>query len=219
MTAGAVAALLAGRARLAALVLGLAIATKLYPLLLLPLFAIVALRRAGRRAAAAVVGIAAATVAIVVLPFLALAPGEAWFSIRAQLTRGLQVESLPGSVVLALGRVADELGLGALGTGVAEGGTGDVRSADVTGTLGSVVGSLAGLARGRGGRRDVGRRVAERRGAGAARPGLRGGRRRPGRPRPGPVAAVRALARARSSRSWPGAAGVSRAAFSRPPSS
>jgi len=145
LTAGAVAALLAGRPRLGALVLGLAIATKLYPLLLLPLFAIVALRRAGGRAAAAVVGIAAATAAIVVLPFLALAPAEAWFSIRAQLTRGLQVESLPGSVVLALGRVADELGLGALGTGVAEGGTGDVRSADVTGTLGSVVGSLAGL--------------------------------------------------------------------------
>ena len=47
--------------------------------------------------------------------------------------------------MLALGRVADELGLGALGTGVAEGGTGDVRSADVTGALGSVVGSLAGL--------------------------------------------------------------------------
>ena len=141
LTAGAVAALLAGRPRLAALVLGLAIATKLYPLLLLPLFAIVALRRAGGRAAAAVVAVAVATVAIVVLPFLAIAPGEAWFSIRAQLTRGLQVESLPGSLVLALGRVADELGLGALGTGVAEGGTGEVRSADVTGTLGSVVGS------------------------------------------------------------------------------
>ena len=145
LTAGAVAALLSGRARLAALVLGLAIATKLYPLLLLPLVAIHVYRRRGRRPAATVVGIAAGTAALVVAPFLALAPGEAWFSIRSQLTRGLQVESLPGSVVLALGRAADELGLGALGTGVAEGGTGEVRSADVTGALGSVVGTLAGL--------------------------------------------------------------------------
>ena len=146
LTAGSLAALLSGRARLAALVLGLAVATKLYPLLLLPLVAIHVHRRSGGRAAATVVGIAAATATLVVAPFLALAPGEAWFSIRAQLTRGLQVESLPGSVVLALGRVADALGLGALGTGVAEGGTGDVRSADVTGALGSVVGTLAGLA-------------------------------------------------------------------------
>jgi hypothetical protein len=146
LTAASFAAFLAGRARLAAVALGLAVSAKLYPLLLLPLLVLYVLRHEGRRAAAVVTAIAAGTIALVVGPFLALAPGEAWFSIRAQLTRGLQVESLPGSVVLALGRVADELGLGALGTSVAEGGTGDVRSADVTGTLGSVVGTLAGLA-------------------------------------------------------------------------
>ena len=146
LTAAAVAALLAGRSRLAAVVLGLAIAVKLYPLLLVPLAAIYVLRRAGRREAAVTVALTAGTVAAVLLPFLALAPAEAWFSIRAQLTRGLQVESLPGNLVLALDTAADKLGLGSLGAAIAEGGTGDVRSADVTGTLGTFVGALGALA-------------------------------------------------------------------------
>ena len=145
LTAGCVAAILLGRCRLAAVALGLAVAAKLYPLLLLPLVAVYVLHRRGRREAAVVTGLTAATVAVVVVPFLVLAPGEAWYSIRAQVTRGVQVESLPGNVVLALGTAADRLGLGALGTGIAEGGTGEVRSADVTGALGTVVGSLGGL--------------------------------------------------------------------------
>ena len=146
LTAACVAGLLHGRPRLAGLALGLAVAAKLYPLLLLPLVAIYVHRRLGRREAILSVGIAAAAFAAVVLPFVALAPGEAWFSIRAQLTRGVQVESLPGSLATALGVAADRIGLGALGTGVAEGGTGEVRSADVTGTLGQVLGTLGGLA-------------------------------------------------------------------------
>jgi hypothetical protein len=146
LTAAGIAAALHGRTRVAGVALGLAVAAKLYPVLLLPLLALYVLRRAGRREALTTVGLAAGAVVAVVVPFLALAPGEAWFSIRAQLTRGLQVESLPGSVVLALGTAADKLGLGALGTGIAEGGTGDVRSADVTGELGQVVGALGGLA-------------------------------------------------------------------------
>jgi hypothetical protein len=145
LTAAAVAAALLTRPRLAGVALGLAIAAKLYPLLLLPLLAAYA-RRRSRREAAVTLGLTAATVAVVVVPFLALAPSEAWFSIRAQLTRGVQVESLPGNVALALGTAADRLGLGALGTGVAEGGTGDVRSADVTGTLGQLAGTIGGLA-------------------------------------------------------------------------
>lgn len=146
LTAASLAALLHGRARLAAVVLGLAVAVKLYPLLLLPLLAIHVHRRRGPRDAGLVLGIAAAAAAVVVVPFLALAPGEAWFSIRAQLTRGVQVESLPGSLALAAGTVTDRIGLGGLGVGVAEGGTGEVRSADVTGALGQVAGTLGGLA-------------------------------------------------------------------------
>ena len=146
LSAACVAALLHGRSRLAALALGLAVAAKLYPLLLLPLAAIYVHRRLGRREAALFAGITAAVFAAVVLPFVALAPAEAWFSIRAQLTRGVQVESLSGNLVVALSVAADHVGLGTLGVGVDEGGTGEVRSADVTGALGQVAGALGGLA-------------------------------------------------------------------------
>jgi hypothetical protein len=146
LTAAAVAAALHGRPRLAAVALGLAVTAKLYPLLLVPLFVLYVYRRLGRREAVLSVGITAATIAVVVLPFVAIAPSEAWFSIRAQLTRGVQVESVPGNVAVALGVGADRLGLGDLGVGIAEGGTGDVRSADVTGSLGQVAGALGGLA-------------------------------------------------------------------------
>ncbi len=146
LTAASVAALLRGRSRLAAIALGLAVTAKLYPLLLVPLVALYVWRRRGRREALVAVGLTAATIAVVLLPFVAVAPSEAWFSIRAQLTRGVQAESLPGSAVVALGVAADKVGLGTLGTGVAEGGTGDVRSADVTGSLGQVAGMLGGLA-------------------------------------------------------------------------
>jgi hypothetical protein len=146
LTAGAVAALVHGRPRLAAVALGLAITAKLYPLLLAPLVVLFVARRTGRREALVSIGITAATVAVVLLPFVAMAPGEAWFSIRAQLARGVQVESLPGSIAVSLGVAADKVGLGTLGVGVAEGGTGDVRSADVTGALGQVAGVAGGLA-------------------------------------------------------------------------
>jgi hypothetical protein len=145
LTALALAGLLVGRSRLAAIALGAAVAAKLYPILLLPRVAIYVARRRGAREAAIVVGIVAATTAVIALPFLALAPGEAWFSIRAQLTRGVQVESLPGNAAIAAGVVAHKLGLGFLGIGVDEGGTGEVRSADVTGALGQLAGTLGGL--------------------------------------------------------------------------
>jgi hypothetical protein len=145
LTAVCVAALLHGRSRLAAVALGLAVAAKLYPLLLAPLAVIYVHRRFGRREATLAAAITAGTFAAVVLPFLALAPGEAWFSIRAQLTRGVQVESVAGNLVLAANVAANHLGLGSLGVGIAEGGTGEVRSADVTGTLGQLVGALGGL--------------------------------------------------------------------------
>jgi glycosyl transferase family 87 len=146
LTALAVAALVGGRPRLAAVALGAAISAKLYPLLLLPLLAIYVARRRSLREAVVGVVLTAATVAVILVPFVVVSPGAAWFSVRAQLTRGVQVESFPGSVAIALGRAADQVGLGALGVGVDEGGTGAVRSADVTGGLGQVLGVLGGLA-------------------------------------------------------------------------
>lgn len=145
LTAAATALLLARRPRWAALALGLAVATKLYPLLLLPLFAALAWKRYGRREAWLGVGLTAAVVAAVFLPFLALAPADTWFSVRAQTTRGLQVESLAGSVVLAVDRVAEGLGVSGIAS-VDEGGTGSVRSADVVGAAGTALGTLALLA-------------------------------------------------------------------------
>jgi hypothetical protein len=145
LTAAATALLLVRRPRWAALALGLAVAAKLYPLLLLPLFAALAWRRHGRREAWVGVGLTVAVVAAAFLPFLALAPADTWFSVRAQTTRGLQVESLAGSVVLAVDRVAEGLGLSGIAS-VDEGGTGSVRSADVVGAAGTVVGTLGMLA-------------------------------------------------------------------------
>jgi hypothetical protein len=146
LTALSVAALLRGRPRVAAVALGAAISAKLYPLLLLPLLAIYVARRRSVREAVVGVVLTAATVAVILVPFVVVSPGDAWFSIRAQLTRGVQVEGLPGNVAIALCRAADHVGLGSLGVGVDEGGTGAVRSADVTGGLGQVLGVLGGLA-------------------------------------------------------------------------
>lgn len=145
LTAAAAALLLARRPRWAAVALGLAVSAKLYPLLLLPLVAALVWRRHGRREAWVGVGLTLAVVIATFLPFLALAPEETWFSVRAQTTRGLQVESLPGSIVLALDRVAEGLGVSGIAS-VDEGGTGAVRSADVVGATGAVAGSLALLA-------------------------------------------------------------------------
>jgi uncharacterized membrane protein len=91
----AVAAAVRGRRALAGGVLGLAVAAKLYPLVLLPLFA----RHAGQRAVAAF----AAVVAACWLPFVLLAPGGVADSLARQLGRPLQIESLGSSLLLALG--------------------------------------------------------------------------------------------------------------------
>src|SRR5437868_438015 len=60
LAVGALALLLAGRPRLALFVLGLAVATKIYPVVLLPLFAAFVWRGSGRRAALAALGFFAA---------------------------------------------------------------------------------------------------------------------------------------------------------------
>jgi hypothetical protein len=94
--------LLRAHFRLAALALGLGVATKLYPALLLPLAAIYAWKRRGRREAAGLVISAVALTLAIFLPFVAIAPHGALWPMRAQFARGLQVESLASSVVVAL---------------------------------------------------------------------------------------------------------------------
>ena len=100
VVAGATALLLAGRLRLAAAALGVAVAIKLYPLVLLPLLAAWAWRRRGRREAALVVGLVAGIVVLAYLPFFVLSPGGVADSIGDQLGRPLQIESLGAGLLL-----------------------------------------------------------------------------------------------------------------------
>jgi len=114
LTAAAVAALLYDRPYLAAIALGVAIAAKLYPAVLVPLAVAFVWRRRGRRQATAALALTAAVVAAVFIPFLAVAPGDVGSSLRLQLGRGLEVESA-GSVGLVAAshvlRRLDDLGL------------------------------------------------------------------------------------------------------------
>lgn len=101
LTLAALAALLRERPGLAGLLLGVAVAAKLWPLVLAPIGLAYLWRRLGRHAA--VVGalsfVLAAAVCIV--PFAVLAPGGVWHSLTEQLRRPLQVESLGASLLMA----------------------------------------------------------------------------------------------------------------------
>ncbi len=107
LTAGALAALLAGRERLAAAALGLAVAVKIYPLVLVPLVGAWIWRRSGRRRALVALSACAAVVVACFLPFLALAPHGLWDSITRQTGRPLQIESLGAGGLLVLHQIAD----------------------------------------------------------------------------------------------------------------
>jgi uncharacterized membrane protein len=87
-------------------VLGLAFAAKVYPIVLLPPALIFVWRTRGRETALRGGATFAGIAALVVVPFLALAPHGLAESFRAQAARALQVESL-GASLLA---VADRLG-------------------------------------------------------------------------------------------------------------
>jgi hypothetical protein len=107
LTAAALAAVLAGRERLGLVVLGIAVAAKIYPLVLLPPLLVYVWRTRGRREAAIGLGAFAAALAVVVLPFAVIAPDGLVDSVERQLGRPLQIESLGASFLLA----ANQLGL------------------------------------------------------------------------------------------------------------
>jgi hypothetical protein len=100
LTTGALAAVVAGRDRLGAGVLGLAAAAKLYPAALLPLALAWAWKRSGRREAAACLGAFALVVLACVLPFLVLAPHGLYDALTRQTSRPLQIESLGAGFLL-----------------------------------------------------------------------------------------------------------------------
>ncbi len=105
LVAAGIAALLAGHDRLALGALGVAIAAKVYPLVLLPLFVAWVWRRRGRREAWISLGVAAGVVAVFVIPFLALSPHGVWESSLRQTTRPLQIETLGSGALLVLHQI------------------------------------------------------------------------------------------------------------------
>ena len=106
LTAGALAAFLAGRDRLGSGVLGVAFAAKLYPLLLLPLALTWVWRRRGARAAGICAAVFAAAALVCFLPFVALSPHGVWDALTRQTDRPLQIETLGAGVLLVLHQVA-----------------------------------------------------------------------------------------------------------------
>jgi hypothetical protein len=135
LVAAAVLLVALGRDRAAAVVVGLGIAVKLYPALLLPLLVVAAWRRGGRREVAVVLGLAAAPVLLAYLAFLAVAPDGVADSFGRQLGRPLQIESLGAGMLLAFHHA---LGLSldwASGSG----------SQNLTGTLPDALSVLQGL--------------------------------------------------------------------------
>jgi uncharacterized membrane protein len=119
-------------------VLGLAFAAKLYPLVLLPPALVYVWRTGGRRVALRSLAVFAAVAAIVIVPFLALAPHGLRESFRAQAVRALQVESLGGALL----GVADRLGW--YGAQVVHR-TGHAISYDLVGTLPRVLAGFSSL--------------------------------------------------------------------------
>jgi hypothetical protein len=102
IVAGAMLLLVSGRLRAGAFVVGIGIAVKLYPAVLVPLVGIVAWRRDGRRELGSLLGLVAAPVLVVYLPFLVAAPDGVLDSIGRQLGRPLQIESLGAGMLLAV---------------------------------------------------------------------------------------------------------------------
>jgi uncharacterized membrane protein len=86
-------------------VLGLAVVTKVYPAVLLPLFVAYVWRQQGRRAALITLGVFAAVVVTIALSFAVVGPDGFASSIGRQVSRPLQIESLGSSFLLAAHQV------------------------------------------------------------------------------------------------------------------
>jgi glycosyl transferase family 87 len=100
------AALVRGRSTTSALLVGTAFAAKLWPVVLAPLAVVWLARTRGVRAAAQWSLAAVATAAAWFLPFVALSPAGVGRSFHTQLARPLQLESLAGSVLIAVHNLA-----------------------------------------------------------------------------------------------------------------
>ncbi|HEX9378166.1 MAG TPA: glycosyltransferase 87 family protein [Gaiellaceae bacterium] len=107
LTVAALLLLLARQDVAAFALLGAAFAAKVYPVVLIPPAAILVWRTRGREPASRALAASAGVAALIILPFLIVAPHGLAQSFRAQAARSLQVESLGGSLLA----VGDRLGL------------------------------------------------------------------------------------------------------------
>jgi uncharacterized membrane protein len=130
--------LIAGAGVTALGLLGLAFAAKVYPAVVLPPALVFIWRTAGGERAVRAAAAFVATAAVILGPFLVLAPHGLLESFRAQAARGLQVESLGGSVLA----VADRLDLYSA-TVVHR--TGHVISYELTGSLPEALAALSSV--------------------------------------------------------------------------
>jgi uncharacterized membrane protein len=105
LTIAAVLAFLRGKERTAYVVLALAVAAKVFPLVLLPLALIETWERGGRDAVRRALAWFGGALVFVHLPFAIMGPGGLRFSYWVQLKRGLEVESLGGGILLVLDRL------------------------------------------------------------------------------------------------------------------
>jgi uncharacterized membrane protein len=105
LTIAAVLAFLEGRERTTYVLLALAVAAKVFPLVLLPLVLIESWERGGRDAVRRALAWFGGVLILVHLPFAVMGPGGLRFSYWVQLRRGLEVESLGGGVLLVLHRL------------------------------------------------------------------------------------------------------------------
>jgi hypothetical protein len=104
-TAAGLAALLAGRNRLGFGLLGFGIAAKVYPVVILPLALLWAWRRYGRREALRSLAVCVTVGIVASLPFAIVGFTGLGYSMKTQLVRGLQMESLPASILMAASRL------------------------------------------------------------------------------------------------------------------
>jgi hypothetical protein len=100
LVTGSLAAFVAGRHRIGAGVLGLAVSAKLFPAVLVPIAAVWIWRRRGRREALVCLGVFAAVVCLCFLPFVVIAPHGVWHSLTTQTSRPLQIETLGAGILL-----------------------------------------------------------------------------------------------------------------------
>jgi uncharacterized membrane protein len=104
-TIAGLAALLARRNRLGFGLLGFGIAAKIFPVVILPVALVWIWRRAGRAEAARSLAVCIGVGILAALPFAIVGPTGLGYSIETQFRRGLQMESLPASILMAASRL------------------------------------------------------------------------------------------------------------------